>query len=170
MKIHTIFLLCLSIFLGACQQTNGIDNTKSNEIETNQNTNIIENTEIKKSEPLMENNKEIFYLTRSDIVNKPKHLREHRTAMDLIIHNNCLSLKSINDEDKIFTFVLSDEKEILFDENKKIIGLMNPKSKKKFLIGQRIRLSGTNTVNATSSTKPVPKECSQTLLFTGEIL
>ncbi len=170
MKIHAICLLCLSIFLGACQQTNGIDNTKSNEIETNQNINIIENTEIKKSEPLMENNKEIFYLTRSDIVEMPKHLEELRDGMDLIIHHHCLSLKSRDGENKIFTFVLNSHDEILFDENKKIIGLMNPKSKKKILIGERVGLGGLTTRPAAVSKKPVPKECSQTLLFTGEIL
>lgn len=168
MKMHVISFLCLSMLLGACQQTNGIDNTKPNEVKTQQNTNIVENVEIKKVEPPIEN-KEIFYLTSNDISDMPKYLYEHIATMDLIIHNNCLSVKAI-DEDKIFTFILSDEKEILFDENKKIIGLINPKSKKNFLIGERIALSGTNSVNATSSKKPVSKECSQTLLFTGEIL
>lgn len=163
MKFHAISLLCLSMLLSACQQTNDIDKTKQNEVKTGQNTNIIEN-----AEPPIEN-KEIFYLTRNDISNMPTELQEHLTSMDLIIHNNCLSLKSRNDEDKIYTFVLSDEKEILFDENKKIIGLINPKSKKKFLIGEQVGLSGTNSVNATLSKKTVPKECSQTLLFTGEI-
>lgn len=169
MKFHAISLLCLSMLLSACQQTNDIDKTKQNEVKTGQNTNIIENAEIKNAEPPIEN-KEIFYLTRNDISHMPTELQEHLTSMDLIIHNNCLSLKSRNDEDKIYTFVLSDEKEILFDENKKIIGLINPKSKKKFLIGEQVGLSGTNSVNATSAKKPVPKECSQTLLFTGEII
>ncbi|WFF38264.1 hypothetical protein LU290_08370 [Moraxella nasibovis] len=168
MKNISISLLCLSMLLSACQQTNGIDKTKPNEAENQQKTNIVENTKIKKAEPTIEN-KEIFYLTSDDISDMPTELREHLTSMDLIIHNNCLSLKSRNDEDKIYTFVLSDEKEILFDENKKIIGLTNPKSKKKFLIGEQVGLSGTNSVNATSSKKPVPKECSQTLLFTGEV-
>lgn len=166
MKIHTIYCLLLSVFLSACQQTNGIDKTKP--VETQQKTNIVENTEIKKVEIPIEN-KEIFYITSNDISDMPKYLYEHIATMDLIIHNNCLSVKAI-DEDKIFTFILSDEKEILFDENKKIIGLINPKSKKKFLIGERIALSGTNTINAISSKKTVPKECSQTLLLTGEII
>lgn len=168
MKIYAISLLSFSLFLSACQQINGTDNVKSNSVETQQNTNIVENTEIKKAEPPIEN-KEIFYLTQNDISDMPKYLYEHLTSMDLIIHNHCLSLKSRNDEDKIFTFVLSDEKEILFDENKRIIGLISPKSKKKFLIGEQVGLSGTNSVDATLSKKPVPKECSQTLLFTGEI-
>lgn len=168
MKIHTISLLCLSMLLSACQQTNGIDNTKPNEVKTQQNTNIVENVKIKKAEPPIEN-KEIFYLTRNDISDMPKYLYEHRDTMNLVVHNNCLSVKAI-DENKIFTFVLSDENEILFDENKKIIGLINPKSKKNFLIGEQVGLNGTNTVNATSSNKPIPKECSQTLLFTGGIL
>lgn len=166
MKIHTINCLFLSVFLSACQQTNGIDKTKP--VETQQKTNIVENTEIKKVEIPIEN-KEIFYITSNDISDMPKYLYEHIATMDLIIHNNCLSVKAI-DEDKIFTFILSDEKEILFDENKKIIGLINPKSKKNFLIGERIALSGTNTINAISSKKTVPKECSQTLLLTGEII
>lgn len=168
MKMHAISFLCLSMLLSACQQTNGIDNTKPNEVKTGQNTNIVENVEIKKAEPPIEN-KEIFYLTSNDIADMPKYLYEHRDAMNLVIHNNCLSVKTINEE-KYFTFILSDEKAVLFDENKNIIGLINPKSKKKILIGEKVGLSGTNSVNATSSKKPVPKECSQTLLFTGEIL
>lgn len=168
MKMHAISFLFLLILLSACQQTNGTDKIKPNEVENQQKTNIVENAEIKNVEPPIEN-KEIFYLTRNDISHMPTELQEHLTDMDLIIHNNCLSVKAI-DEDGIFTFILNSTNEILFDENKNIIGLINPKSKKQILIGERVGLSGTNTVNATSSKKLVPKECSQTLLFTGKII
>ncbi|MFB6348595.1 hypothetical protein ACFBZI_03925 [Moraxella sp. ZJ142] len=168
MKIHTISFLCLAMLLSACQQTNDIDKSKPNEVEIKKNADIVRSTKIKNSETPI-GNKEIFYLTRNDIFNMPIEMQEHVVGMDLVIYHNCLSVKSIGEEE-YFTFILSDENLILFDENQKIIGLINPKSNKKFLIGDNVELSGTNTVNATSSKKPVPKECSQTLLFAGEIL
>lgn len=148
-------MLMFSILVSACQKTNSIDQIKSNEVKIHQDTNAVRHTEIKNVETLIEN-KEIFYLTSNDIFDMPKDVNQHMVSMDLVIYNNCLSVKSIGEEE-YFTFVLSDEKEILFDENKNIIGLINLKSKKKFLIGERIGLNGTNGVNATSSKKTSAK-------------
>lgn len=168
MKIYTISLLCLSILLSACQQTKNISHVKSNEIKTEPINHMIDNSQ-NIAVALSNDSQEIFYVTRNDMVNLPKYLYEHRVPATLIVHHNCLSIKTLNEE-HISTFIVSDGKEILFDDNQKIIGLINNKSKKKFLIGDRIRLSGTNTVHATSSTKPVPKECSQKLVLTGDII
>lgn len=163
MRIYHIVSFCLLVFLSACQQTNGIDNIK-----TNQNAKTTENSEVKKIE-LPTENKEIFYLTEKDIIEMPKYLAQMRNGMDLIIYHNCLSLKSRNSENKIYTFVLNDDSKVLFDENQKIIGIINTTSNKKILLGDIVGLNGLTSEPATLSKKPVPKECSQTLLFTGEV-
>lgn len=110
----------------------------------------------------------MVYIKFDNIPNKTEPLAEHRYPAILDIYNNCLSIKTL-DTGEFSTLVVPNANEILFDDNQNIIGLLNKESKRKILIGDKISLSGTNTVDASASTKPVPKDCSQELLITAAV-
>lgn len=114
-------------------------------------------------------NKEIFYVQSQDIINPKKFLLQSRVPAILMIYNNCLSLKVLNQNDKIYTLIIPNSNKILFDNGQNIIGLESIKSNKKIFIGDLVSLNGFGGYDASSSKKIVPKECSQHLISTAEV-
>lgn len=175
MKLHHLFIsFSIMLPITACNpvsipnaQPTTQDKNNHQHIQKSQNENT--NNENMKA-PKEQQSVRDFYVRQSDFTSLPRELAEHVITMKLIMHNGCLSLNSIDDENRIFTFVLLNDTEILFDDNQKIIGIMDGKSKKKILIGEGFGINSTGGVDPALSKKPIPKECSQTLLVIGGIL
>lgn len=153
MKAYKIVLLLSAVLLSACYQP-------KNTMESKQN--YMGNSHINSQKY------SLFYISSDDIKSPKLSLKELIMNGELIVHNGCLSIKSpmLN---HIHTLVIPKSNNILLNDDKEIIGIINTKSNKKLLIGDKVSLSGVNSVKSYFSEKPVPKECSQTLLFTGEV-
>ncbi|WFF38263.1 hypothetical protein LU290_08365 [Moraxella nasibovis] len=166
MKNIAISLLCLSLLLTACHKPNNIDMQKNDNLATKDG--IQSNTE-NSIDGSINKKVDIFYLLNDDIVLQDNLFLEHRFPAILTVNKKCLSIETIN-EGKIYTLVIPNTNEVLFDENKNVIGLFNKSTKRKILISEKIGLSDSKAVTPTSSKKEVPKDCSETLLLTQEIV
>lgn len=89
----------------------------------------------------------------------------------LIINNNCLSIYYDNENvRKIYTVVIPENINIIFDSNNNIIGLENSKLKKKYELKNNILIGGMATINKDRIKKKIPDQCSQNILLPGAFL
>lgn len=164
MKIKFISVLVLSCCLMACQQnsqTKAIETTTANEMPKTTDTH---------NQPIANNKIDIFYLT-DDNINFNEAISQPRLGADLILHNHCLSIKvdDVNGEN-IGMLAIPHNAKVIFDDKQNIIGLLNTKTKKQILFGERIGLSALGAVDIELSNKKVPKHCPKIIYITHEIL
>lgn len=112
-----------------------------------------------------------FFLLSTDLkFDKDLHQLEAIWLGKLILHNNCLSILVEGDKETLYTLVVPKNYEILFDNQKNIIGIKNIKSKEQYKIGESLTFGGLAVDKAKmNSNKSIPNYCEPRLALPGDI-
>ncbi|WP_312080389.1 hypothetical protein [Acinetobacter schindleri] len=138
MKIHTHILVFSSFFLNGCFFNANEKHSSNNKSDLDRSISA-EKTAIK---PLKNDLKQFFILARNVKLDPNLAQLEAIFQGNLILHNNCLSILVRNDRPTIHTLVIPGQYEVFFDNNNKIIGLKNIKSKEVYSLGETLHFLG----------------------------
>ncbi|QEY24205.1 hypothetical protein [Neisseria animalis] len=169
MTLHDIIGVLSALCLTACNPTSLTNTPAAATFPNHNNPGSTPDTSDKTPPTAKAQAEAIFYLTGDDILDNGLMI-EPLVSTRLIVYNGCLSEGNPHHPENIGTLAIPKHNDLLFDDNRQLIGLVNKNSQRKILIGDYIALSGIKNLSATSSTKPIPEACSQNITTTQEIL
>lgn len=127
-------------------------------------SNIAHETKVKESY------KQFFILSKDLKFDKDLHQLEAIWVGKLTLHNNCLSILVEGDKETLYTLVVPKNYEILFDNQKNIMGIKNIKSNEQYKIGESLTFGGLAVDKVKmNSNKSIPNYCEPRLALPGDI-
>ncbi len=162
MKWSLLSIILLSYLCIACSQE------ASHQPTSNQKTSNQETSSQKTTTPQYS----LFIATLHNIIIQSDLMQlDAQFGAQLFLHQNCLSIKILNDSKKELTYVLAQHETPIFNAQKQLIGIENKKTQQKYALGEEVMLDGLHTATTTQNPKhPLPPQCFQNVYIGGNIL